>query len=133
MAGKRNETGTVEGVNENGVKINGAWLNFSKFFKGERSPAKGSSVSIVIGEFNGRDYLNELTVTGTAPVSIQSGNSSAPSYSSRDKSIERQVAFKGAVELAANGMLTPDEIGRYTEKFAAIIAGEPEDLAEEAA
>jgi hypothetical protein len=113
MAGKRDLQGRVEGVNDNGVKINGAWYNYSKFFKGERSPDKGAAVSCVIGEFNGKDYLNELTVIGSAlpnagqTSGTQSGGSSPSSWGGRsadtDKRIARQVALKAAVDFTVGG------------------------------
>lgn len=104
MAGnKRDLQGRVEGVNENGVKINGAWYNFSKFFKGERSPDKGAAVSCVVDDFNGKAYLNELTVIGSALPGGSSNVSSAPvgNYGrsgDTDKRIARQVALKAAVD-----------------------------------
>lgn len=124
MAGKRNMTGHVQGANDNGINIDGTWYNFSKFFTGERQPAKGSGVTAVIGEFNGRDYLNSLTVVGGALQGTPDKGTGMPTYSGRsgdtDKRIARQVALKAAVEYCAGAEASEAEIvasARIFERF----------------
>ena len=123
MASKRDEQGRVEGVNDNGIKVNGRWLNYSKFFKGERNPAKGASVTMVVGEFNGKDYLNELTVIGTAlpgaPSTPSTGGYASGGFGGRssetDKRIARQVALKAAVDFVPQAGTISDVIAHARE------------------
>ena len=106
MANKRDIQGRVQGVNDNGVNIDGTWYNYSRFFEGEKSPARGASVTAVIGEFKGKDYLNKLTVIGTAlPNSgTPGGTSNGTAFygggrgPDTDRRIARQVALKAAIE-----------------------------------
>lgn len=110
MGAKRDLQGRVQSLNDKGVNIDGTWYNFSNFYQGERQPAKGSAVTVELDEYKGREYLNKLTVIGTA---APSGGSPAPStngYASggfggrgadTDKRIARQVAIKAAVDFTA--------------------------------
>lgn len=122
MAQKRDLQGRVQGVNDNGVNIDGTWFNYSKFFKGERSPAKGAAVSAVIGAFNGRDYLNELTVIGSAlpnaapaATSGASGGSFYGRSGETDRRIARQVALKAAVDFVPTTGTVSDVIAHARE------------------
>jgi len=122
MAGstKRDETGRIESVNEGGVRLNGRWLNYSRFFKGLRDPDVGVTVSAVIGESGDKEFLNELVVVGSA-LPNGGGNSasigsttSGQSYSGGRSSdtnerIARQVALKCAIEFNASAGSVPEE------------------------
>lgn len=108
---KQSVSGTVESVNERGIKFDGEWLNYSKFLKGDK-PERGDTVTLVV---DGK-WVNEIKLggSGSAPRSNGTARASSGGYRSDDTNlrIARQVALKGAVEhFAGSGASTEDIIG----------------------
>lgn len=72
-------------------------------------------------EFKGHKnlWIENATLTG--------GHTSVPagSFSDKDSLILRQVAFKGAIDLASHGVAPLDKIEELTNRFAEIIMGAP--------
>lgn len=94
--------GRVAAVNDRGVKLEGRedWLNFSKpEYRGQpwQTPAVGDNVRLTL---SGK-FVKTCEVVAAA--------ASSPAASSRERSIERQVALKAAVELVSPFMLLAAE------------------------
>src|SRR4051795_10478745 len=86
-------TGTVEAVNERGIKLQGAWLNLSKW-KPLPLPTRGALVSVDVkdGRFLDRIYV----------LDGQDGHSSVErpvQTSSRETTITRLACLRSAVQL----------------------------------
>lgn len=89
---------------------------------------KGKTFKLVIKgkEFNGRTYYSIVSVDGVVdsslPVVFEPRTSGKET--TREKSIERQVAFKAAIELATVSKIALEQIEAFTDEFARIISGE---------
>ncbi len=91
------------------VKISGRWIRFGPEAESAvKALSKGDCVSYVVENGNlkriEKSQQKPTPAVVTAPVKAQTsanpGNPANPSFQDRNKSIERQVALKAAVELA---------------------------------
>src|SRR3954469_19208845 len=89
-------TGRVESANERGIKLNGAWLNLSKW-RPLPLPTRGALVSVDVKD--GR-FLDRIDVLDAQDMHTAAVGHTQPS-SSRDAMIARQVALKAAVAYCA--------------------------------
>ena len=90
-------------------------------------------------DYNYKWYINAWDVDESVPVDGPSYNPPAPYVGAggehahtngtqpppdmRAVSIERQVAFKGAIELVTSRFIEPGEVGKWTDYFYSCIAG----------
>src|SRR3954465_11873319 len=89
-------TATVEAVNERGIKINGGWLNVSKFHP-VALPMRGALVAL---EVEGGRWIQRCDVLdGQDAHSEPQRAVAAPP--ARDRTITRLAVLKAAVTLAA--------------------------------
>jgi hypothetical protein len=90
-------TGRVEAANERGLKIDGAWLNVSKYAVGVVLPERGADVALTLdkaGFIRNCELLNGLPAIA--------GASDAPSApSTKDRTITRLAILKAAAEFGA--------------------------------
>ena len=70
-------TGEVEAVNERGVKVNGAWLNFSKFSEVPR-PEVGQTVALTVRGDRWVQGLRVLGADGQVPLDDFDGTQAPP-------------------------------------------------------
>jgi hypothetical protein len=95
-------TAVVEAINERGVKVNGAWHNFSSYAQNgaiDRTARVGDTVEL---ELTSTGWVRRLTVTQRAPA--QSNGQAAPQAHSAlgARQLEAsQYARMRAVEIAA--------------------------------
>jgi hypothetical protein len=126
-------TGTVEAVNERGVKINGAWLNFSKFAS-VTPPEVGQEVVVTV---RGDRWVQGLRVAGMSMEEIAGGaepdfGEAAPAddddpgtwgYGSSKGSAAPRPVRSGAPARPAEPVSTPPaRNGRATLRAAALAA-----------
>ena len=92
----------MEGVNERGVKVNGAWHNFSSYAQNgaiDRTAQVGDTVEL---ELTNTGWVRKLTVTQRAPA--QSNGQTAPQAPSAVGARQldaSQYARMRAIEIAA--------------------------------
>jgi hypothetical protein len=88
-------TATVEAVNERGIKINGGWLNVSKFHA-VALPMRGALVAL---EVQGGRWIQRCDVLDATAAEMPPGGArmAATAPGARDAMIARQVALKSAV------------------------------------
>lgn len=81
-------SGQVESVNEKGIKLGGAWYNFSKH---HTVPAvtKGQSVTL---DIEGGKWINGLTVNGATSALAPQATQAAPAPSTHPKSEKYSAA-----------------------------------------
>jgi hypothetical protein len=117
-------SGEVEAVNAKGLKIDGSWLNYSKFYKGT-TPGRGDEVELVVDG----NWINDISVKNGGAVALPgSAKSGAPRdrasgrYLDTDLRIARQVALKAAVDRAnASGEDDDDKVIALAAKFEAFL------------
>ena len=95
-------TAVVEALNERGVKVNGAWHNFSSYAQNgaiDRTAQVGDTVEL---ELTNTGWVRKLTVTQRAPAQSNGQNApQAPSASGARQLDAAQYARLRAVEIAA--------------------------------
>jgi len=101
MADVKTQSGVMEAFSfrKGVVKISGQWIRFGKELEGSiRGLSVGDSVSYVVEDRNlKRIEKVQPQAAGPKPATAMPA---APTADSRNRSIERQVALKAAVELA---------------------------------
>lgn len=93
-------TGRVEAANERGLKIDGAWLNVSKYAVGVVLPERGADVALTLdkaGFIRSCELLNGLpSIAGASDCMAQ-----AAAPSTKDRTITRLAILKAAAEFGA--------------------------------
>jgi hypothetical protein len=106
MASKQLVTlsGAVEQVNAkgNGIKLLGEWLNISQYHPINPMPTPGELVEVQVEQTDRGAWISSLKIIGGAPA--------APSHTSRDAEIRRQVAIKTAAQLVGAFAQTHEEV-----------------------
>jgi hypothetical protein len=95
-------TGTVEAVNERGVKINGAWMNVSRFATDLVSPVAGQAVALTLDKAG---FIRAVAVVDPAPQPVGGASDAPPRMAApntRDRSITRLAVLKAASEYSAS-------------------------------
>ena len=93
-------TGVVEHVNERGIKLNGGWLNVSKFHP-VALPMRGAHVALEVKDdrwIQRCDVLDGMT----PEVSPQGDTGIALPQSTRERTITRLAVLKAAAAFAAS-------------------------------
>lgn len=98
--------GTIEQVNEHGLKIAGRWLNVSRFGTPVQLPTVGTFARVT---FDARDYIHQVDVLATPTESHTLAAAVRPA-SDRDQQIRRQVAMKTAAQLVGSFAQTREEV-----------------------
>jgi hypothetical protein len=107
--------GTVEAVNPKGIKIAGAWHNFSRFAEDLVIPERGQDVTLTVDKAG---FVRTVTVTDGADVGAAIRNASPPASADRDRTITRLAVLKAAAEFgAARPGLKSGEVLRIAESW----------------
>ena len=121
-------TATVEAVNERGVKVNGAWLNVSKFHP-VALPMRGALVAL---EVQGGRWIQRCDVLDGASCATAQDTHTAPERatapsSARERTITRLACLRSAVQLAAGkGDVSSADVLKVAERFEAWVNREGE-------
>jgi hypothetical protein len=95
-------TGRVEAVNERGLKLNGEWLNVSRYAVGVVLPERGAAVACTLDKAG---FLRSVEVVDALPAPVAGGSDSQlathNSQLTRDRTITRLAVLKAAAEFAA--------------------------------
>jgi hypothetical protein len=93
---KQTVSGQVESTNDRGLKFDGEWLNYSKFFKGDK-PERGDDVEMVV---DGKWINGVKILAGRSPAPSRNGTGRGAPVRSDETNlrIARQVALKAAVD-----------------------------------
>ena len=115
-------TAVVEAVNERGVKVNGAWHNFSSYAQNgaiDRTAQVGDTVEL---ELTSTGWVRKLTVTQRAQAQSNGQNApQAPSASGARQLDAAQYARLRALELASAAALHySDSVERYLENLSVL-------------
>jgi len=115
-------TAVVEAVNERGVKVNGAWHNFSSYAQNgaiDRTAQVGDTVEL---ELTNTGWVRKLTVTQRAQAQSNGQNApQAPSASGARQLDAAQYARLRALELASAAALHySDSVERYLENLSVL-------------
>ena len=84
--------GTVEAVNERGVKIAGAWRNYSKWATNLTPPPRGAHVAVTL---DGQGFVRAIELADAGSTPVETGPS-------KDVLIIRQTCLKAAAEFCAS-------------------------------
>jgi hypothetical protein len=115
-------TGTVEAVNERGIKLQGAWLNLSKW-KPLPLPTRGALVSVDVKD--GR-FLDRIDVLDGQDAHSEPQRAVA-GPGARERLITRLACLRSAVQLAAGkGDLTSADVLKVAERFEAWVTRDGE-------
>jgi len=86
--------GTVEQANDTGVKVGGAWLNYSKFAPNLTPPPRGAYVAV---QLDGQGFVRAIEAAdGAVTTATQSP------VGGRETAITRLAVLKAAAEFAAS-------------------------------
>ena len=131
-AGTGTVRGTVEHINEWGLKLEGheGWANLSRFAEPAPDLSQVAPGQVVELALDARGYVRELTALEDAPVANGSSvatsddeyddDAPAPTPPSKDTRITRLACLKAAVELAvAHEAPEPDTVLGFAEQFEA--------------
>ena len=100
-------------------------------------PGKNGAPKDPAYDYNYKWYINSWDVDADVPVDVPSytpaahtnntphtpADLAAPGLDPTRMSIERQVAFKGVIELVTSRLIEPREVGQWTDYFYSCIAG----------
>jgi hypothetical protein len=115
-------TGTVESVNERGVRIAGAWYNLSKFHP-VALPMRGALVAL---EVEGGRWIQRCDVLEAQDAPSGSQRAVA-APGARERTITRLAVLKAAVTLAAGkGDVTSADVLKVAERFEAWVTRDGE-------
>ena len=84
--------GLVEAVNERGVKIGGAWRNYSKWAVNLTPPPRGAHVAVAV---DGQGFVRSIELA-------EAGSPTGEAVPSKDILIIRQTCVKAAAEFCAS-------------------------------
>jgi hypothetical protein len=90
-------TATVEAVNDHGIKINGAWLNVSRYHP-VALPMRGALVAL---EVQGGRWIQRCDVLDAQGAHSEPQRATAPS-SARERTITKLAVLKAAAAFAAS-------------------------------
>jgi hypothetical protein len=89
--------GIVEARNDRGIRINGEWLNVSRF-----KPVELPDVGVVVRlKVQPKGYINSIEILAAAPSGTHNSGSTSPPTVSRDRVIARLAILKAAAHFAA--------------------------------
>jgi hypothetical protein len=95
-------TGTVEAANERGVKVNGGWLNVSKYHP-VALPMRGALITL---DVQGGRWIQRCDVLDGQPESTQvdlaPSGARSPHANTRERTITRLAVLKAAAAFAAS-------------------------------
>lgn len=118
-------TGIVEAVNPKGVKINGEWVNFSRYAADIVPPMKGQAVTLTLDKQGFVRAVETQSASQEAPAGRP-----APS-STKDRTITRLAILKAAAEFAASKpQSTSADVLKVAEAWERWVNRESDDLDE---
>jgi len=106
---QRTVSGTVEAVNPKGVKVNGEWMNWSKWAEDPTPPERGQHVTLTLDKAG---FVRSVETDGAATTTAQQP------AGQKDRLIVRQSSIKTAFSFAES---RPDMKAADAIKLAAII------------
>ena len=89
-------SGTIERVNEKGIKVNGEWFNFSKFMSSVPTLREGDLIEFK----SSKNFINEVSKVSSANGSAKSATV-APKASEAPESTKSETKAEGPVQSAA--------------------------------
>lgn len=90
---QRTVSGTVEAVNPKGVKVNGEWMNWSKWAEDPTPPERGQHVTLTLDKAG---FVRSVETDGAATTTAQQP------AGQKDRIISRLAILKAASEFAAS-------------------------------
>lgn len=91
--------GRVEAANERGLKIDGAWLNVSKYAVGVVLPERGADVALTLDKAG---FIRSCELVGGLPAPVCGASDAPAAPSTKDRTITRLACLKAAAEFAAS-------------------------------
>lgn len=91
-------TGRIEAANERGLKIDGAWLNVSKYAVGVVLPERGADVALTLDKAG---FIRSCELLGGLPAPVCGASDAPAAPSQKDRTITRLAILKAAAEFGA--------------------------------